>query len=248
MPCNCLKSLLFLAMSIPILAIAASTDQTTLGSTVEETQSLNHSAIWGVTQEDWTRYQQIMSTKGHYLYKDLDPVTVLGLNARSSGERNRYAELLAKQEFANTQALILLDQAYNEAFKKLFGHLPIINPAEVYQAKASLSSVSPTNLQADPGDRYVLFASTNCDLCNSRVNSLLADLNFDVSIDIHFTKQDTRKSITDWAGRMQISPAAVETGKITLNPYSQIAVDFGNPTPPSLYFYDKSSNSVSEVR
>ena len=225
---------------------AANLEQSDIGTTGQIDQSLNHSTQWGVTQEDWQRYQKIMSVKGKYLYKDLDPVTVLGLTARTDAERDRYAELLAKQEFANTRALVLLDQAYNRAFTRLYGHIPVVNPNKINKAKAALNTVSTSKVRGKPGDRYIVFASTDCAACDRKISSVLRELMIGVSIDIHFNG-DTRKAITNWATRMNISPDAVANGKITLNPNSELYAKFGNPKPPALYFYDKSANQVSEV-
>ncbi len=228
------------------LVSASTLEQSNINSTDQINQSLDHSAQWGVSQEDWKRYQQVMEVKGKYLYKDLDPVTVLGLTARTDAERDRYAETLAKQEFANTRALVLLDQAYNRAFSRLYGHIPVVDPSQINQARAVLNTVSTSKVRGKPGDRYIVFASTDCAACDRKVSSVLSELMIGVSIDVHFNG-DTRKAITEWAARMKISPDAVANGKITLNPNSELYAKFGNPNPPALYFYDKSANQVSEV-
>jgi len=246
-PLHRLVVILTVAGSILPIHAATNIEQTDLGASKTLIQNQDHSAQWAVTTEDWHRYQEIMSVKGQYLYKDLDPVTVLGLNARTDKERDRYAEILAKQEFSNTRALVLLDQAYNRAFARLYGHVPFIDPLKVNQAKALLNPVSSKQVRGNPGDRYIVFARTDCSACDREVSSLLGQMMMGVSIDIHFDA-DSRKAITNWASRMKISSDAVQNGKITLNPNSELYARFGNPIPPALYFFDQSANEVSEVK
>jgi len=66
-------------------------------------------------------------------------------------------------------------------------------------------------------------------------------------VDIHF-KNDSRQAITQWATKQGISPESVEVGTITLNPGSALIEQFGQPAEPSLYYFNKASNQVSEVK
>jgi integrating conjugative element protein (TIGR03759 family) len=240
---------------LPLTGLMADTaiDQSTLeslqDSTVTTTNIKLQSKVWNINPEEWTRYQQIMQGKGKYLWKDLDPITVLGLNAQSDSERDRYAEKLAIQEFTNTQKVILLDRAYNEAFNRLYGKLPIVDTSKlnIGRAKASLLSVPKTHVKAQFGDRYIAFVSTNCSDCNKMVKQILSSIQLGVSVDIHF-KNDSRQAITQWATKQSISPESVEIGTITLNPDSVLFEQFGQPALPSLYYYNKATDKVNEVK
>ena len=176
-------------------------------------------------------------------------MTVLGLNARSNEERERFAKLLAIQEFQNTQKIILLDRAYNKAFYELYGHIPVIDPAKIVtaQAKSALLSVPKAQVKAEFGDRYIAFVNTKCQSCNRMVKGLLNSLQLGVSIDIHFDK-DSRQQIMSWAASMSISPKSVEAGTITLNPNSSLYEKFGQPRQPSLFYFNKALNKVNEVK
>ena len=249
------KHILLIGLLFPSLSLLADTalNQSTFGtakiSSVESTSSDYHSKIWNISTDDWVLYEQIMLGKGKYLWKDLDPITVLGLNARSDSERKRYAEKLAKLEFSNAQKVILLDRAYNKAFHELYGKLPVVDPSKlnIGRAKASLLSVPKASVKGEFGDRYIAFVNTQCSACNSMVKQVLGLLQLGVSLDIHF-KNDSRQAITRWATKQGISPESVEVGTITLNPDSALIKQFGQPAEPSLYYFSKATNQVSEVK
>ncbi|MBT3202700.1 MAG: hypothetical protein HN349_00160, partial [Gammaproteobacteria bacterium] len=131
------KQILLIGLLFSSLSTLADTtvNQSTFGtanvSSIESTSTDYQSKVWNISSEDWVRYEQIMQSKGKFLWKDLDPITVLGLNARSDSERKRYAEKLAKLEFDNAQKVILLDRAYNQAFHELYGKLPVVDPSKL---------------------------------------------------------------------------------------------------------------------
>jgi integrating conjugative element protein (TIGR03759 family) len=249
------KQILFIGFLFPSLGILADTDvnQSTFGkantSSVESISSDFQSKIWNISTDDWLRYEKIMLGKGQYLWKDLDPITVLGLNARSDSERKRYAEKLAKLEFVNAQKVILLDRAYNKAFHELYGKIPVVDPSKlnIGRAKASLLSVPKASVKGEFGDRYIAFVNTQCSACNNMVKQVLGSLELGVSLDIHFNN-DSRQAITQWATKQGISPESVEVGTVTLNPDSALIEQFGQPSEPSLYYFNKTTNQVSEVK
>ena len=249
------KQILLIGLLFSSLSTLADTtvNQSTFGtanvSSIESTSTDYQSKVWNISSEDWVRYEQIMQSEGKFLWKDLDPITVLGLNARSDSERKRYAEKLAKLEFDNAQKVILLDRAYNQAFHELYGKLPVVDPSKlnIGRAKASLLSVPKASVKGEFGDRYIAFVNTQCNACNSMLKQVINSLQLGVSLDIHF-KNDSRQAITQWATKQGISPESVEVGTITLNPDSALIEQFGQPAEPSLYYFNKASNQVSEVK
>jgi len=242
----------FLFSSFNLIADTA-LNHSTLGTaknlSLETETSSFQSKIWNISTDDWVRYEQIMQGEGQYLWKDLDPITVLGLNARSASERKRYAEKLAKLEFSNAQKVILLDRAYNKAFHELYGKLLVVDPSKlnIGRAKASLLSVPKASVKTEFGDRYIAFVNTQCSTCNRMVEQVLGSLQLGVSLDIHF-KKDSRQAITQWANKQGISAESVEVGTVTLNPDSLLNEQFGQPAEPSLYYFNKATNQVSEVK
>ncbi len=243
------KKILFIGLMLPAVLFADTDLSQSTFSSKNLSSSDNQSTIWDISVSDWERYEQIMLGKGQYLWKDLDPITVLGLNAPSDSERKKYAVKLAKLEFTNAQKIILLDRAYNKAFHDLYGKLPVVDPSKlnIGRAKASLLSVPKSSVIGEFGDRYIAFVNTQCSTCNSMLKQVLGSLQLGVSLDIHF-KNDSRQAITQWATKQGISPESVEVGTITLNPDSALIKQFGQPKEPSLYYFNKATNQVSEVK
>ncbi len=56
----------------------------------------------GLSPEDYQRYQQLMNGPG-IQSPGLDPLSALGIEARTPAERRQYAEKWVKEEFARTQ-------------------------------------------------------------------------------------------------------------------------------------------------
>ncbi|OBX34893.1 hypothetical protein A8U91_03956 [Halomonas elongata] len=50
---------------------------------------------WGLTDQEWSRYQKLKDRPRGTWSPDLDPITMLGIEARSEAERRHYAELLS---------------------------------------------------------------------------------------------------------------------------------------------------------
>jgi len=53
---------------------------------------------WGLHPEEWARYRQLMQGPLGVYSPALDPLTALGIEARSEEERRRYAELQVRAE------------------------------------------------------------------------------------------------------------------------------------------------------
>ena len=53
---------------------------------------------WGLRTDEWTRYRELMQGPLGVYSPSLDPLTALGIEARSDEERRRYAELQVRAE------------------------------------------------------------------------------------------------------------------------------------------------------
>src|SRR3546814_15808487 len=53
---------------------------------------------WGLGTEEWTRYEELMDGPLGIYSPNLDPLSALGVEARSDEERRRYAELQVHAE------------------------------------------------------------------------------------------------------------------------------------------------------
>ena len=69
-------------------------------SRIQDTQSAplgrsdsEQAASWGLTEQEWTRFEKIQAGPRGFWSPNLDPLTALGVEAETVQERQRYAEL-----------------------------------------------------------------------------------------------------------------------------------------------------------
>lgn len=79
---------------------AAMANPVTTQSRIQDTQSAplgrsdsKQAASWGLTEQEWTRFEQIQAGPRGFWSPNLDPLTALGVEAQTNQERQRYAEL-----------------------------------------------------------------------------------------------------------------------------------------------------------
>ena len=75
---------------------------------------------WGLRPEEWARYRQLMQGPLGVYSPNLDPLTALGIEARSDEERNRYAELQVQAESKRVGKTLAYQRAYDAAWKRLY--------------------------------------------------------------------------------------------------------------------------------
>ena len=74
---------------------------------------------WGLRPEEWARYRQLMQGPLGIYSPNLDPLTALGIEARSDEERNRYAELQVQAESKRVGKTLAYQRACDAAWKRL---------------------------------------------------------------------------------------------------------------------------------
>lgn len=160
---------------------------------------------WGLQPEEWARYRQLMQGPLGMYSPNLDPLTALGIEARTDQERRRYAELQVQAEARRTEKLLAYQRAYDDAWKRLY---PTLQPVVLADAG---------NIPATSGapDRLAVFVREDCPPCEQRVRQLqTAGTAFDLYI-VGSRQDDAR--IRQWAAKVGIDPAKVRARTITLN-------------------------------
>lgn len=199
----CLASLLVMG--------AAMGNPVTTQSRIQDTQSAplgrsdsEQAASWGLTEQEWTPFEQIQAGPRGFWSPDLDPLTALGVEAQTDQERQRYAELQVALEAKRAERELAYQNAYTAAWAKLFpGLLPI-------QGMASPSPVSSA-VSTRPG----LFVEDHCPACNAEAQRLQ---NSDTAFDIYLVgSQGEDERVRRWARQADIDPAKVQRRQITLN-------------------------------
>ncbi|AIV76949.1 hypothetical protein X994_310 [Burkholderia pseudomallei] len=161
---------------------------------------------WGLDTTEWSRYQQLMQGPLGIYSPNLDPLTALGLEARSDAERQHYAELQVRAEAQRVQKELVYQQAYDAAWKRLH---PDLTPVR------SLTSTPRPDASIAHTGRMAVFVKDDCAACDARVRQLqTSGAAFDIYM-VGSRGDDAR--IRAWAQRVGIDPTKVRAHTITLN-------------------------------
>ncbi|SFT71770.1 integrating conjugative element protein, PFL_4693 family [Paraburkholderia aspalathi] len=161
---------------------------------------------WGLHDDEWTRYQQLMQGPLGLASPQLDPLSALGIEARSDAERRHYAELQVQFEVRRVQKELRYQQAYDAAWKQLY---PTLQPVNLH------APATDTAASADVPGRLAVFVKDGCAACDDRVRALQAQGS---TFDVYMvgSRQDDGL-IRQWAQHAGVDPARVRARTITLN-------------------------------
>ena len=161
---------------------------------------------WGLRTEEWTRYRQLMQGPLGVHSPNLDPLTALGIEARTDEERRRYAELQVQVEARRVQKLLVYQRAYDAAWRRLH---PQTQRVELPDA------ISNRRPSPQGSDRIAVFVKPDCPPCQERVRQLQRS---GQSFDLYMvgSRQDDAV-LRRWATETGIEPARVQARTVTLN-------------------------------
>ncbi|HHN8405659.1 TPA: TIGR03759 family integrating conjugative element protein [Morganella morganii] len=152
---------------------------------------------WDLTPDEWQRYLQLKNGRRGVLSPGLDPLTMLGTEARSDEERRRLAELWVKQEFQRTEVELAFQREVDNAWLRIFPRL------------------LPVRHNPVATGRRALFVRENCPPCEQRLAELLAG---GQPLDIYLVGSDGQdRAVRRWAKKQRIPAAKVSSRHITLN-------------------------------
>lgn len=205
----CLSCALGLAS---LYARAQSTPSTTSRTNLSQAQTSTDAALderhardWGLRAEEWARYRQLMQGPLGVYSPNLDPLTALGIEARSDQERNHYAELQVQAEARRVERTLTYQRAYDAAWQRLF-------PG---QARVKLPGTPAPNTGNQGSGRLAVFIKADCTPCAQRVQQLQsAGTAFDLYM-VGSRGDDTR--LRQWATQAGIDPVRVRARTVTLN-------------------------------
>lgn len=175
-------------------------------SQIEPAHDARLAREWGLRDDEWSRYRELMEGPLGIQSPGLDPLSALGIEARSDDERRRYAELQVQAEARRVEKLLAYQHAYDEAWQRL----------QPGSQRVNLPDAMPSGSTAVTGsNRTAVFVRDGCAPCNEVVQRLQRA---GTAIDLYMvgSRQDDAR-IRDWAKRARIDPAKVRSGTITLN-------------------------------
>ncbi|MFW3895229.1 TIGR03759 family integrating conjugative element protein [Pseudomonas bharatica] len=169
---------------------------------LQQARSAAQAKAWGLTDDEWAKFEHLQSGPRQYWSPQLDPLTTLGVEADSDQERQRYAELQVRLEAKRAERELAYEKAYTAAWARLFpGLLPLQGMGD-----AVSSSSSP---------RYAVFVEAPCSTCEA---SLRRWLSTGAHLDVYLVgSQGDDARIRQWALTVGITPAQVSNGQVTLN-------------------------------
>ena len=233
-----------LSLALPVWAGDAPTRQaasTETGSVEIESLARDKASAerWGLSLEQWQRYETYMEQEGRYFYDHLDPVFVAGLIAETDIERRQLAELYARQELERTRRLIAFQDDFTRAMKRLGADRMILSVAKMKELFGDSGKALAMDEQPKPGDRIALFVSSACGsrcegVFSYHYRKLSKDYPANVSLDVYFVGKHTNAQIQGWARRLKIDRKLVQSGKVTLN-HDDRYKDFGEPPLPAAF-------------
>ncbi|WP_347883745.1 TIGR03759 family integrating conjugative element protein [Pseudomonas aestiva] len=178
-------------------------DQTRWSETQHSRLVLNEDAqarAWGLQASDWVRYRELMQGPLGIYAPNLDPLTALGIEARSDEERARYAELQVRAEARRVEKLLTYQRAYDAAWQRLAPDLQRVTLEDANVADEARLSV---------------FVKADCPPCLERVRQLQAQGRaFDLYL-VDSKGDDAR--LRRWARQARLDPTRVQQRTITLN-------------------------------
>lgn len=161
---------------------------------------------WHLTPQEWVRYQHLMRGPLGIWSPHLDPLTALGIEARSNAERAHYAALEVRMEGERVAKILSFQRAYTAAWKRLYPHLEPVDFAH--------SAGADHDPKGSGSGRLAVFVKEPCQPCVDTVRALQAHGR---AFDIYMVGLETDPQIRAWATRVGIDPAKVRAGIITLN-------------------------------
>ncbi|MBZ9559052.1 MULTISPECIES: TIGR03759 family integrating conjugative element protein [unclassified Modicisalibacter] len=192
-----------------------------------DTSRIEHSRertakAWGLSEREYARYESIMSGPRGTWSPNLDPLTALGIEARSEEERQKYAEQLVETERRRVEAELAFQRAYDAAWQRLYpGEMPI--KAFSTQKGGETRSLFDSDSRQVPGRLSVVVATQGCRQCDATVKRLLrGGAAMDIWV-VDANGDDER--IRSWASKVGIPARQVRDGDITLNHGESLDVD-----------------------
>lgn len=192
--------------------VASLVQATQVHSSTDSESSQKQADRWGISVEDWDRYTDLMKGSRGIYSPGLDPIAVLGIEARSDEERDRFARLQAMAETKRVQKELEYQRAYDNAVAQLNQGQQVIN---LRPEKPLFSEKPNQSADVDGSGRLALFVKLDCQPCSAKAKILQQK---GTSFDVYMVGDEgSDDKIRAWAIAAGIEPAKVRQKIITLN-------------------------------
>lgn len=186
----------------------------TLLQTLEHQQMTRNAQEWGLTTEEWQRYEDLKKGRRGVLSPGLDPLTMLGIEARNDEERRHFAELTVKQEYQRVESELAFQREVNSAWMRVY---PGVLPVQDLRSEASNA-------------RQALFVKDNCPACDRKLTQLMKS---NQPLDIYLVGSGGKdEAVRNWAKKHNIPAEKVKSRQVTLNHDNGMWLKYGNGMMP----------------
>lgn len=174
---------------------------------------------WGLTTSEWERYQSLMEGQRGTWSPNLDPITALGVEARTEQERMRYARMLVEMEKQRVERELAFQQAYDQAWQELYPTLMPVNTFYTHESSRISNQLSALDAKVahSPMERISIVITPDCEVCDAMVQRLIS---MRTNLDIYFMNAESDSVIRQWAVSMGLPVERVQSRNITLNHYA----------------------------
>ena len=168
---------------------------------------------WQLDANEWERVESLSSGFRRYVSdRQISPLEVLGIHARTDAERDRYARRWARLMIEDAERVLAFQRAYDAAVRDLVGEQPLIDLTELPVRTSQVPNLVPS-------DRLVVFVGLDCLICEEVLARVLRAGRELAGVDIYVVdlSEEQERVLHGWARRQGIPPMAVHAKHITLN-------------------------------
>ncbi len=195
---------------------------------------------WGLSKTDWSTYTRLMRGPSGLWYPHLAPPFVLGINAKSDADRERFARIVYGQERMRLDDLFAFNRAY-QRIARTGRSAPDFN---YFEDSGEYGDHAGHPFPGSTPARVLVFVGPDCPRCDRTVLDLVVAGR---TIDIYYVGAGTDTEISRWAHRVGLPQPRVRDRSITLNHDRGALARAGmNPSDLPVLFRDPSlETSVS---
>lgn len=103
--------------------------------------------MWGLSAEEMQRAKILaLGPRSNFSVKELSPLEILGIHARSDAERRQYAERLARIFHQDVERSILWDREMQAAMARLYPNEPMISYEGLPRVPSSVGAADMLNI------------------------------------------------------------------------------------------------------
>ncbi len=198
-----------------------------------QTSNTNQSVVKGkpweqfyLTEDDWKKYEHIKKGFRGYWTPDLDPVTTLGVEAKTEEERRKYARIFITIEGDRIEREVAFENMVQEEFSKMYPNVPLFDPRKLYEFDRKYNPHKIKKLEQERwlnsmkrSNRltYITSFEESCTECQTDIKTVLQNY-ADKNIDIYFVNSGGNdEKIRQFAVKHNIPLRKVQSNQISLN-------------------------------